>query len=62
MSITNTNTAYVDLAYTNNYEGVPVFADTLTGNYSLSTQGLGSAMGKFNNALFVDTIKISAVK
>ena len=57
MSITNTNTAYVDLAYTNNYEGVPVFADTLTGNYSLSTQGLGSAMGKFNNALFVDTIK-----
>jgi hypothetical protein len=57
MSITNTNTAYVDLAYTNNYEGVPVFADTLTGNYTLSAQSLGAAMGKFNNALFVDTIK-----
>jgi hypothetical protein len=57
MSITNTNTAYVDLAFTNNYEGVPKFTDTLIGNYSLSTQGLGSAMGKFNNAQFVDTIK-----
>lgn len=57
MSITNTNTAYTDLAFTNNYEGVPVFADTLTGNYTLSAQSLGAAMGKFNNALYVDTIK-----
>jgi hypothetical protein len=57
MSITNTNTAYVDLAFTNNYEGVPNFTDTLTGNYTLTTQSLGAAMGKFNNALFVDTIK-----
>lgn len=57
MSITNPNTAYVDLAFTNNYEGVPNFTDTLTGNYTLTTQSLGAAMGKFNNALFVDTIK-----
>lgn len=55
MSITNTNTAYVDLAFTNNYEGAPVFTDTV--NYTLTTQSLGSAMGKFNNVLSVDTIK-----
>lgn len=57
MSITNPNTAYTDLAFTNNFEGAPRFTDTLTGNYTLSAQSLGSAMGKFNNALFVDTIK-----
>jgi hypothetical protein len=57
MSISNPNTAYVDLAFTNNYEGFPSFTDTLTENYTLAAQSLGAAMGKFNNALFVDTIK-----
>ena len=57
LSITNTNTAYVDLSFTNNYNASPLFIDSVNGNYSLASGSIGTAMGAYNNALYVDTIK-----
>ncbi len=51
------NPSYIDLTFKNNFDASPIFVDSVNGDYKLASGSIGTAMGAYNNANYVDTIK-----